>query len=986
MIANRGSQRHQHRGPRPAELGVVLRCGKQTVQSDGTWLYPETMTFTTEAAAELLERLFGIKSQVTALPSERDQNFLATAGCVLKIANSAEDRATLEAENAALRLLAPTGLCPLVIGELHQAQGHFIRLITLLPGRPLGARKHPTARLLEDLGRALAETDQALAGFDHPALHRDFDWDLARAEQIVDEDSELAQRYRQYAKPLLPSLRQSVIQNDANDFNVLVNGEKVTGIIDFGDMVHSHTVNNLAIALAYAALGKERPLDSMCAVVRGYHAVFPLQDPEVEALFTLAGMRLAVSAAMAARQQAAQPDNQYLSISQAPIRQTVPKLIAIHPRLAWYRFREACGWTPVPQAPRIGAWLRSQENFAPVAGAGLTVRHLDLSVAGCQAFPQDASTLHAGGYGEARVLYESPAFGDGSHLDERRTVHLGVDLTLPAGAQVHAPFDGVVHAFEDASDAFDYGPVVVLKHDAGGEPLFTLYGHLSRESLTGLRVGQPIAKGQALARLGKTEENGGWWPHVHFQLITDMLDVPCNFNGCALPRERDTWLSLCPDPNLVLRLPIEPTPIEPTPPADIASRRRARIGGNLSVSYSRHPIHAARGQMQYLYDTSGRRYLDAYNNVPHVGHSHPRVVDAVCRQLAVLNTNTRYLQHQLVDYAEALTATLPAELSVCFFVASGSEANELALRLARTYTHAKDLLVMDAAYHGHTTTLIDISPYKHNGPGGSGPPDWVHVTPIPDVYRGAHRGLDAGAKYAQEVAGVIHRLKSPLCGYIAETCPSVAGQILLPPGFLPAVYAHVRAAGGVCIADEVQTGFGRMGAHFWAFQRHEVVPDIVVMGKPIANGYPMGAVVCRPEIARAFDNGMEFFSTFGGSTAALAAAHETLRVTLEGGLQGHALEVGSALLSRLRQIEHPLIGDIRGSGLFTGIELVRDRQTREPADTEAALVTERMRDLGILLGTDGPWHNVIKLRGPMAIQLDDVEILVKTLAKVLDEV
>ena len=943
--------------------------------------YHETMTFTTEDAEELLERLFHIKSEVTALPSERDQNFLATAGYVLKIANLSEDRAMLDAENAVLNRLTSTGLCPRVIGELHREQGHFIRLITLLPGRPLGSLKHPSSRLLEDLGQSLAKTDQALVGFDHPALHREFHWDLAKAENIATEDSELAQRYRQYAKPLLPRLRQSVIHNDANDFNVLVSGDRVTGIIDFGDMVYSHTINNLAIALAYTALGKERPLDAMCDVVRGYHSVFPLEAPEVEALFTLAGMRLAVSTAMAACQQAAHPDNEYLSISQAPIRETIPKLLSIHPHLAWYRFREACGWTPVPQAPRIEAWVRCQPDFAPVAGAGLPVRHLDLSVSGPQTFPQDASTLFAGGYGEARILYESPAFQGQTHLDERRSIHLGVDLTLPAGTEVHAPFDGVVHAFEDASKAFDYGPVVILRHNAGGEPLFSLYGHLSRESLSGLRIGQQIAKGQPFAKLGTTAENGGWWPHVHFQLITDMLDVPCNFNGCALPRERETWMSLCPDPNLVLRLPIERPMM-----TDLAARRRARIGGNLSVSYSRNPIHAARGQMQYLFDTSGRRYLDAYNNVPHVGHSHPRVVDAVCRQLGILNTNTRYLQNQLVDYADALTATLPSELSVCFFVASGSEANELALRLARAYTNAKDLLVMDAAYHGHTTTLIDISPYKHNGPGGEGPPDWVHVTPIPDVYRGVHRGLDAGAKYADEVAAVIHSLKRGLSGYIAETCPSVAGQILLPPGFLPAVYAEVRAAGGVCIADEVQTGFGRMGTHFWAFQQHGVVPDIVVMGKPIANGYPMGALVCRPEIARAFDNGMEFFSTFGGSTAALAAAHATLRVTLDSGLQEHAMKVGSALLSRLQEIQHPLIGDIRGSGLFTGIELVRNRETREPADTEAALIAEAMRDHGILLGTDGPWHNVIKLRGPMAINLDDVEILAKTFAKVLDYV
>ena len=228
--------------------------------------------------------------------------------------------------------------------------------------------------------------------------------------------------------------------------------------------------------------------------------------------------------------------------------------------------------------------------------------------------------------------------------------------------------------------------------------------------------------------------------------------------------------------------------------------------------------------------------------------------------------------------------SLPAPLEVCYFTASGSEANELAIRLARAHTGQRDLIVMDAAYHGHTNTLIDISPYKHAGPGGHGAPDWVHTSPIPDVYRGPYKAGDpeAGLKYARAGGrGDRSRARSGrgLCGYIAETCPSVGGQIMLPDGFLPEVYRRVRAAGGVCIADEVQTGFGRIGTHFWAFEAHGVTPDIVVLGKPIGNGYPMGAVITTPAIAASFDNGMEFFSTFGGSTAACVAGLATLRVT-----------------------------------------------------------------------------------------------------------
>ncbi len=728
----------------------------------------------------------------------------------------------------------------------------------------------------------------------------------------------------------------------------------------------------------------------------------------------MAAMRLCMSVCLAAQQQAEHPDDPYLGISQQPIRAALPKLAAIHPRLALYTFRQACGLEPVPHTPAIVEWLRNQPNFAPVVAAvdlqTDRIARLDLSAGSAlvsgnplQNGPEPLSqrlfgairgagtVLGAGGYDEARVFYTSADFSGKTALDESRSIHLGIDLTMDSGSVICAFADGVVHGFEDANQRLDYGPVVVLRHRAGVHDFFTLYGHLERASLSTLQPGQTIQKGECFAKVGTPAENGGWWPHLHFQVITDMLDVPCNFNGSALPSQRSVWKSLCPDPNLILRIPALNT-ATPASKTDLLTSRKKRIGSNLSISYGADPVEAVRGWMQYLYDADGRKYLDAYNNVPHVGHCHPRVVEAVSRQLSLLNTNTRYLQHQLTDYAEALTAALPEALSVCFFTASGSEANELALRLARNYTGSKDLLVMDAAYHGHTNTLIDISPYKHDGPGGRGAPHWVHKTPIPDVYRGACKASDpqAGLNYARQVAEIIDKLRGAgrgLCGYIAETCPSVAGQILLPEGFLKEVYRSVRNAGGLCIADEVQTGFGRMGTHFWAFEAHHVVPDIVVLGKPIANGYPMGAVICRREVADAFDNGMEFFSTFGGSTAAVAAAHATLRVTAEEKLQERARDIGERLMAGLHKLkaEHPLIGDVRGSGLFAGVELVRDRETLEPAVTEASYISQRMRERGILLGTDGPFHNVVKIRGPMQFEARDIDVLLHTFGEIFGE-
>jgi 4-aminobutyrate aminotransferase-like enzyme len=419
---------------------------------------------------------------------------------------------------------------------------------------------------------------------------------------------------------------------------------------------------------------------------------------------------------------------------------------------------------------------------------------------------------------------------------------------------------------------------------------------------------------------------------------------------------------------------------------DILAVRRRLIGGNVSVGY-RRPVHVVRGSMQYLFDETGKRYIDAYNNVPHVGHCHPRVVEAAERQMRALNTNTRYLHENLARYAARLTSTLPDPLRVCFFVNSGSEANELALRLARAHTRRRDLIVLDAAYHGNTTTLVDISPYKFNGPGGTGKPSWVHVVPLPDVYRGQSQGLHPDS-FAHAVASTVDQVGAGgagLCGFIAESCPSVGGQIMLPAEYLAAVYRHVRGAGGLCIADEVQTAYGRIGTHFYAFEAQGVIPDIVVLGKPIGNGHPIGAVVTRPEIAESFDNGMEFFSTFGGSTVSCAIGLAVLDVVEDEGLQAHAEEVGAQLLARLRPLvdRSRLVGDVRGSGLFIGVELVRDRKTLAPAAAEASDVVNRLRDEGILIGTDGPHHNVLKIRPPMPFNTEDADVVASALEALL---
>ena len=598
---------------------------------------------------------------------------------------------------------------------------------------------------------------------------------------------------------------------------------------------------------------------------------------------------------------------------------------------------------------------------------------------------------------QPRIIYTASAFmPEDPSTQESRTVHLGLDLFTPAGTGITAPLDGVVHLFAATDSPSDYGHVIILEHEAGrGQTFYTLYGHLSAASFDELQTGRKISKGERFASLGEPEENGGWPPHLHFQIMTDLLGQGRDFPGVCRFSEAPLWAGYSPDPNLILDLEQgRDEPLFPAPKRGLSKAlqvRRQKLGYNLSIGY-RQKLRIERGWRQFLWDDTGRRFLDAYNNVPHVGHCHPKVVEAGCRQMAILSTNTRYLHDALNEYAELLSGTMPDPLQVCFFVNSGSEANELAIRLARAYTSAKDMIVLKGAYHGNTNTNIDISPYKYDGPGGMGAPDWVYSGPVADVYRGAYKADDpqAAAKYAKHIADIIDGITAKgrkLCGFIAETCPSVGGQIIPPPGYLDMVYDYVRAAGGVCIADEVQTGYGRLGTHFYAFEQQEALPDIVVLGKPIGNGHPIAAVVTTPDIATAFDNGMEFFSTFGGNTVSAVVGKTVLEVTLEENLQENALQVGTHLLERLAEFKgrYPIIGDVRGQGLFLGIELVRDHETLEPAAEEASFIVDRMRDYGILMGTDGPLHNVVKIRPSMVLTKEDADQIVDTMGRILDE-
>ncbi len=1010
-----------------------------------------TPVFTIHDASRIAAACYGLHVEAESLPGERDYNFYLKAEAgqafVLKIAPADEQRALLEMQNAALEHLAARGvslalpqvratLAGETIATVTSAAGaqHFARLLTYIPGMLFAAARPHSPDLLHSLGLALGKLDGGLRDFAHPAAQRYLKWDLrhglwirgyvqhiARPERRALVEQFLAQ-FEAQTLPKLAALRTSIIHNDANDYNSVVNEasaapRQVVSLVDFGDMVQTYTVCEVAIAAAYAMLGKADPLTAAAQVVGGYHEAFPLTEAELEVLYALMCIRLCISVVNSAYQQTLKPGDEYVTISERPAWALLEQLKDVPAALAHYTFRHACHLPPCPTTGALVEWLQEhQDKLGRVVEPDLRTSNqviFDLSIgspevanlaetADVESFTRrlfgrmDAANVRVGigRYNEARLIYTTDLFKvPGDDGPEWRTVHLGLDVFMEAGSPVFAPLDGVVHSFRNNAALLDYGPTIILEHTIAEQQLtfYTLYGHLSEDSLGGLYEGKAVARGTQIAKIGSYPINGNWPPHLHFQIITNLLGRTGEFPGVARPGQRDIWLSLCPDPNLIVGIPADCFPHDGLSFEQTRHLRAQHIGKSLSISYQ-NPLKIVRGSMQYLYDEDGRAYLDGVNNVSHVGHSHPRVVRAGQEQMAVLNTNTRYLHDNLVRYAERLCAKLPPALSVCFFVCSGSEANELALRLARTHTKRKDVIVLDAAYHGNTTALVEISPYKYEGPGGTGAPPYVHKALMPDVYRGKFKASDAqaGIKYARHVEGIIQRMEqdgSQVAGFIGESLLGCGGQIVLPEHYLEEVYRHVRAAGGVCIADEVQVGFGRVGTHFWGFETQGVVPDIVTMGKPIGNGHPLAAVVTTPEIAASFDNGMEYFNTFGGNPVSCAIGLVVLDVIADERLQEHALSIGEHLLTGLRGLmeKHRIIGDVRGLGLFVGVELVLDQETLSPAAAQTSYVVNRLRERGILLSTDGPLHNVLKIKPPLVFSEANANLLVAALDDILAE-
>lgn len=996
-----------------------------------------------EQAAALCFEHYQITGIISNLPGELDHNFKIevdeATGYILKMNRPGTDPSYLDFQEKLLLHIQdkkPALLFPEIIKTIdgqysfcflddtyHERQ---VRLLRWIPGRLWSGVNPQTDELRYSLGEICGEITKLLQDFNHVMASRIFDWDISQAawtypylhlfssqeKECISFFTELFQNIQE----LFGSLRKSVIHNDANDNNIIVShnlaNPKVNTIIDYGDAAYSQTINDLAVAIAYAVMDHPDPLSAALPIVNGYHTKFPLLDEELKALYVLVAIRLVISVTKSAINKEKEPHNTYLQISEKQAWALLYKWKKIPANWAYYSFRSACRFTPLAQEKLFTQWAAKQKfsllDFFPTHNFTETIAP-DLSIGSIflgnfstfysinafnykmQQLQTDYPTaLLAGGYLEARPVYTTEAFKIKSNNGpEYRTYHLGIDYWLPQNTAIHAICDGEIVCSIDTAIDKDYGPMLIIKHSISNDLCFyTLYGHLSKESLLNKMPGTLIKKGERIAFIGNNSENGNWPPHLHFQIILDLLGYESNFPGVCTYGQLKVWSSLCPDPKLFFRDQKPDVNLTDTK-TTLLTERKKHLGRSLSLSYN-EPLTILRGQMQYLISNTGRKYLDTVNNVAHVGHEHPRVVNAGQKQMAVLNTNTRYLHENIILFAEELCKTLPNELSVIHFVNSGSEANELALRMAKAFTNQKDTIALEIGYHGNTSACIDISSYKFDGKGGKGKPEHTHIVPLPDSYRGIHQGnlASTGLLYAEHVKQKIAEIKrtgNGLSAFIAESMVSCGGQIELPDNYLQTAYAYIREAGGVCIADEVQVGFGRMGKKFWGFELQNVVPDIVTMGKPIGNGHPLAAVACTPEIAAAFANGMEYFNTFGGNPVSTAIGLEVLKVIKDEQLQENALVVGNYLKDAFTKLQkrHPIIGDVRGEGFFLGIEFVLPGKT--PATDQTAYLANRMLVHGILMSVDGPQNNVLKIKPPMCFNQKNADELLFYFQKIMKE-
>ena len=972
------------------------------------------------------------------------------ARSVLRIDNPVFGDEARDAQHQALEAYRAAGVpVPAVLpgpdGELTQRwHGFAVRRSEFADGEALVDAGYLAPIVLAEFGALAAASVNALAELEHPGLHRRQMWDMRVASEQVAmlapsiTDAELRSRVR----AATDAARQAVslvgdrlpvqpIHGDLTDDNVT--GRRGADsrlhphvVLDLGDLGLGWRVAELAVCVSSMLHHEpDRPLRTLDTIA-AFHADAPLSRDEAVAVWPLVVLRSALLVASGWRQLEIDGDNDYARDRIAGEQAIFDAATAVPLSEATELVLDRLGFdAPVFEVPVFDAPVFEVPDVVPgverpVLG-GAEGKDPDHEGAEDDAPPPDdahsisplASLLPEL---DGRIIVVDPGV-ESDRLDAGRWTAADAEAQLIAEAHAQGARAAVVpygvfrltRTEVDTSDAAATWPVETEVHVAPGPSsrmIAPVEGDLKiidgsvRITIDGgweLDLRGPDFEPTRNGRVEKGESIGRLAASFEIRTLVvglrraDAPSLPAEATAAHLvtPDRVDAWRRFTADPAALLGLVSHAQ----RDGADDELHRRERIFAEAQERYYEHPPQIERGWQHHLVDSTGRSYIDMVNNVAGLGHGHPKVAAAANRQLKTLATNSRFLFRDLAEYSERLIALMPegSGLDTVLLVNSGSEAVDLGIRLAQAATGRRTVVALREAYHGWTMASDAVTTSAYDNPDALGTrPDWVHVADVPNPFRGTYRGDDTADRYLADLAADLDGLAAEGRDPSAFLCESVlgnAGGVLLPEGYLAGAYDLVRARGGLCIADEVQVGFGRMGSSFWGFEQSDVVPDIVTIAKPMGNGFPIGGVITSRRIADALISQGQFFSSAGGSTLSCRVGLAVLDAMLEDDLQQNALEVGGRLADSLRALahRHPLVGPVHGEGLYLGVELVRDRESMEPADAEAAAICERMRELGVIVLTTSERSNVLKIKPPLCLTVESAEQAVAMLDRVLSE-
>ncbi|MFB7512765.1 aminotransferase [Streptomyces sp. NPDC056144] len=962
---------------------------------------------TREQAERVGAELLGHAVRAEELGSQQDANFLlrtaattdddgGTVLAVLKVANPAFGVVEVEAQDAAADLIAAAHPELRVATVLRRPDGSprrttvdtggvpaVARLLRHLPGGSLSGPRHLSPDTVAAMGTVAARVSTALRDFRHPGLDRVLQWDLRHAGRVVDaligyvgeDDQQTAVRAaaseaRARVAELADALPMQAVHLDLTDDNLIrATGSRrpvPDGVIDFGDLTTSWAVGELAVTLSCLLHHDGTEPHHVLPAVRAFHAVRPLSAAEAEVLWPLVVLRAAVLVASGRHQAAVDGGtNAYVAAALARESHVFEQATAVPLPVMTHLLKDAIGLADTPTATtgtsplplpllrdlpadRVALVDLSVDADAMDHGAWLDAGAEERLTAAALA---DGAAAAVTGYGQVRVT-RTPALSAVSPA----TVPTGIEVRLATDDVAQAPARGTVLAAAPGHLEVTCGPhVLTLDFPSTAHP--------------SVAVGSSFAAGEVLVRVPAASP---------VRVTLRAADAPA-VPPLVRPEYAPGWLALTADPAPLLGLPASGG----TYRDDLLGRRGA-VFATVQGHYYAEPPLMERGWRHHLLSADGRSYLDIVNNVTPLGHAHPGVERAVARQLRRLNTNSRFHYASVVEFTERLAALLPDPLDTVFLVNSGSEAVDLGLRLAIGASGRPDVVALREAYHGWTYASDAVSTSLQDNPNALATrPEWVHTVDSPNSYRGRYRGAEA-TRYAPEAVAAIDALAAagrPAGAFIGETYYGNAGGVALPDGYLAEVYAAVRRHGGLAVADEVQVGYGRLGHWFWGFEQQGVVPDIVCVAKAMGNGHPLGAVITSRAVADRYREQGYFFSSTGGSPVSSVVGLTVLDALRDEDLQGNAVRVGGHLKQRLAALadRYAVVGAVHGSGLYLGLELVRDRTTLEPATEETAELCDRMLDLGVVVQPTGDHLNVLKIKPPLCLDTAAADFFADTL-------